>query len=235
MPTGGLAALDVQRSAATERQVNLKLFGFGFGSGRSVAVEVNEGIAERSSCMRVLQHVVLRVRRFEANGSELITTDVVRCGAREFVAWPDCPHCRADAEPDPFDFDLQTDEADALDLRGYDEQVRREQTVRLEGVRKTEVGLDLPLPTGGNATAGLPARAADERRLHGRLHVPARAPVPALPAARRHRGAAVLARELSGTARERDRAGRGGRQQRAAGRRALLAPLARGRAAQARE
>lgn len=154
VPAGGLAALDFQRTTATERQVNLNLFGFGFGSGRSIEVEVNEGIAERSSCMRVLQHVVLRVRRFEASGSELVTTDVVRCGAREFLAWPDCPHCRGEAEPDPFDFDLQTDEADALDLRGYDEQVRREQTVRLEGVRKTEVGLDLPLPNGGSATAG---------------------------------------------------------------------------------
>ena len=154
VPAGGLAALDLQRSSAAERQVDLKLFGFGFGSGRSVEVEINEGIAERNSCMRILQHVVLRVQRFEASGSELITTDVVRCGAREFVAWPDCPRCRGDAAPDPFDFDLQTDEAGALDLRGYDEQIRREQTVRLEGVRRTEVGLELPLPTGGNVTAG---------------------------------------------------------------------------------
>jgi hypothetical protein len=154
VPTGGTAALDVQRSSTTERQVNLKLFGFGHGSGRSVAVEVNEGISARSACMRVLQHVVVRVRRFEASGSELVTTDVVRCGAREFVSWPDCPHCGPGAEPDPFDFDLQADEAEALDLRGFDKEVTRERTVRLEGVRRTEVGLDLPLPAGGTATAG---------------------------------------------------------------------------------
>jgi hypothetical protein len=153
VPTGGRAAIDLGQSTATERQLSFKLFGFGFGSGRSVEVEMNEGIAERDSCMRVVQHVVVHVRRFEAE-DELVTSDIVGVGQREFVAWPDCPHCRADAEPDPFEFDVQTDQADGLDLRGYDAEVRREHMVRLEGVRKTEVGLDLPLPTGGAATAG---------------------------------------------------------------------------------
>ena len=154
VPTGGKAAIDIGQSAATERQLSFKVFGFGFGSGRSVAVEMNEGIAERDSCMRVVQHVVVHVQRFDGSDGELVTSDIVRVGQREFVAWPDCPHCRAGAEPDPFDFDLETDQADGLDLRGYDAEVRREHTVRLEGTRKTEVGLDLPLPAGGAATAG---------------------------------------------------------------------------------
>jgi hypothetical protein len=158
VPPGGRASVDVRQSAAAERRIGVKLFGFGFGSGRTMSVELSEGIAERGSCMRVLQHVVVRVRRFGTGtgepGDEIVTTDIVRFGERQFVAWPDCPYCGAVAAPDPFEFDLASDEADALDLRGYDSEVRRERTVKLDGVRTAEIGLDLPMAAGGAATAG---------------------------------------------------------------------------------
>jgi hypothetical protein len=157
VPPGGRASVDVRRSAAAERRIGVKIFGFGFGGGRTMSVELSEGIAERGSCMRVLQHVVVRVRRFDTGhdgAGQIVTTDIVGFGDRQFLAWPDCPYCGAVAAPDPFEFDLSYDEPDALDLRGYDSEVRRERTVRLEGVRTAEVGLDVPLPAGGAATAG---------------------------------------------------------------------------------
>ena len=140
VPTGGRAAIDLGQSAATERQLSFKLFGFGFGSGRSVEVEINEGIAERSSCMRVVQHVVVHVRRFEAETAR--SSRATSSAAARASSWPGRTARTAarDAEPDPFDFDLQTDEADALDLRGYDERSAGSTRCRLEGVRKTRSG-----------------------------------------------------------------------------------------------
>lgn len=158
VPLGGRASVDVRQSAELERQIRVKLFGFGFGSGRTMSIEMSEGIAERGSCMRVMQHVMVHVRQFDTGdaepGGELVTTDVVRFGERQFVAWPDCPHCHVAAEPDPFEFDLSSDETEVLDLRGYDSEVRRERTVKLEGTRRAEIGLDVLLHAGSAATAG---------------------------------------------------------------------------------
>jgi len=159
VPPGGRAALDVRTSAVADRQVSLRVFGFGFGSGRTLSVELAEGIAERGTCMRILQHVDVHVRRFQTKGDgagteALIRTDVVRCGARELIAWPTCPYCATDDEPDPFEYDLESDGADALDLRSFDADVTRERTVRLEGVRTAEIGLDVTLPNLGPASVG---------------------------------------------------------------------------------
>jgi hypothetical protein len=156
VPPGGRGALDLGRSSSSDRQVSLSALGFGFGGGRKLTIAVNESIAERSSCMRVLQHVVLHVRRFSVPGDDgggpLVTTDVVSYGMRELRAWADCPYCRIGGEPDPFDFDV--DSAAALDLTGYDAEVKREETVSLEGRREADVGLDVPVPGVGNVTAG---------------------------------------------------------------------------------
>ncbi|MBO3749817.1 hypothetical protein J5X84_27365 [Streptosporangiaceae bacterium NEAU-GS5] len=154
VPPGGKAGVDVRRSTAAERRMTFKLFGFGFGGGRTMTAELNEGIAERGTCMRVVQQVTVRVRRFGGEGEDLVTTDVTGWGERRFVTAPGCPHCRAGDEPDPFEYDLLSDQADALDLRDYDTEVRRERVAVLEGVRRSEIGVDLPLLAGGAATAG---------------------------------------------------------------------------------
>jgi hypothetical protein len=153
VPPGGTGALALERGAAPERQVSISALGAGFGGGRKLTIALNEGIAARTSCMRILQHVTLRVRRFEGGDGQapLVSTDVAAYGARELQAWPDCPYCGA-AEPDPFEYDA--DSANALDLRGYDADVAREQSITLEGSRKADVGLSLTLPGAGAVSAG---------------------------------------------------------------------------------
>ncbi len=154
VPPGGRAALEVRRSSSSDQDVSVSALGFGFGSGRKLTIALSEGVAERASCMRVMQHVVLHVRRFAVGddaADELVTTDVVGYGMREPLAWPDCPYCGA-REPDPFEFDL--DSANALDLRGYDAEVTRQQEYTLERDRKADVGVAVKVPGAGQVNAG---------------------------------------------------------------------------------
>jgi hypothetical protein len=156
VPPGGRAKLAVRRSAESNQRMSVNALGFGFGGGRKLTIALSEGIAERTSCMRVMQHVVLHVRRFvvgeESASDEQVTTDLVRYGAREPRAWPDCPYCGPGKEPDPFDFDI--DEANALDLRGFDAELTREQSYTLERERKADVGVTVTVPGAGPIAAG---------------------------------------------------------------------------------
>lgn len=155
VPPGGRAGVDLRQSGSTERRISFGAFGFGFGAGRTVTVELGEGIAERGTCMRIVQHLTVHVWRVPTDDGDLLRTDVVGSGAQEFIAWPDCPHCLAPGEPDPFEFDTVTDRHRALDLRGYDAEVTRSSTVTLEGERNAEVGVRVPLPAAGTLSAGV--------------------------------------------------------------------------------
>src|SRR5690349_17834567 len=96
VPPAGRAALELSRSATSERQVSVTTMGLGFGGGRKLTLAIDEDIPERGGCMRVLQHVILRVRRFAAaDGQPLVMTDVVAWGQRELAALPDCGYCGA--------------------------------------------------------------------------------------------------------------------------------------------
>jgi len=154
VPPGGSAALALRRSDVSARQVSIKAMGLGFGGGRKLTIAIDEDIAERGACMRVLQHVVLRVRRFATDAPEpLVLTDVVSWGAREMAAWPDCPHCGAHGDNlNPLEF--EEDAAQALDLRGFDTAVSRETAFTLEGTRQADVGISIAAPAVGNLGAG---------------------------------------------------------------------------------
>jgi hypothetical protein len=156
VPPDGRAALELRRSAATERQVSVTAMGAGFGGGRRLTIAIDEDIAERGACMRVLQHVVLHVRRF-ATGDDaaepLVMTDVLAWGGREMTAWPDCPHCGVPADDlSPLEFDSDT--THALDLRAFDAAVTRHTVLALEGSRQANIGQDLALPGGGKIGVG---------------------------------------------------------------------------------
>jgi hypothetical protein len=156
VPPQGRAALALHRDTATDQRISVTALGLGFGDGRKLTLTIEEDIPERSSCMRVLQQVVLHVRRF-ASGSEgadaLITTDVVSWGPRRLMVLDECPYCRTFADgPDPLDY--EQDVADALDLRSFDVPVPRKTTYALEGSRKADVGLAVPVPGAGTLQAG---------------------------------------------------------------------------------
>ena len=135
--------------------MSVQALGFGYGSGRKLTVALKDDIAERDTCMRVLQHVIVRVRRFKpSSGSSepVVTTDVVGWGQRELAAWPDCPLCGLAGEPDPFRFDIDLEHA--IDLRRYDEEFRRDVTYLLSGERKTDIGMSVSAPGGIALNAG---------------------------------------------------------------------------------
>ncbi len=156
VPPGGRAALEMSRSAAADRQVSVQAIGLGFGGGRKLTIAIEDDIAERAVCMRVLQHITVRVRRLGKgpdSADPIVMTDVVAWGRREMAAWPDCPHCG----PPGTDFnplDYEEDVADEIDLRTFDAAVKRQTTFTLEGSRQADVGLDLPLPSGRKLSAG---------------------------------------------------------------------------------
>jgi hypothetical protein len=154
VPPGGRAALQVDQQGAADQRVNIQVLGFGYGGGRKLSIALRDDIAERATCMRVVQHVVVRVRRLKPNAvssEPLVTSDVVRCGQRELSAWPDCPLCGSE-EPDPFRFDVELERA--LDLRGYDAELRRDESYHLEGEHSADIGIALTAPGGAPLNAG---------------------------------------------------------------------------------
>lgn len=156
VPLGGSAAVELHRSAATRRQVSIRAMGLGYGGGRKLSVAIDEDIPERTVCMRVLQHVVLKVGRFAAGDDStepIVMTDVIRWGVRELVAWPDCTYCRASGD-DLSRLEFEEDAALALDLRGFDTPVTRRTSFTLEGSRKLDVGVDLTLSGADTVSAG---------------------------------------------------------------------------------
>jgi hypothetical protein len=157
VPPAGRAALELSRSATSERQVSVTAMGLGFGGGRKLTLAIDEDIPERGGCMRVLQHVLVRVRRYATPGEPaaepLVMTDVVAWGRREMAALPDCAYCGTPGdELNPFEFDEDT--PNALDLRAFDTPVTRRTEVTLEGSRKADIGVDLALAAGGKIGAG---------------------------------------------------------------------------------
>jgi hypothetical protein len=156
VPPQGRAALALRRDAVTDRQISVTALGLGFGGGRKLTLAIDEDIPERGACMRVLQEVVLNVRRFASggNGAEpLLTTDVIAWGPRQLTAPGECPYCRTLADgPDPLDY--EQDIAAALDLRSFDGPVTRKTTYTLEGSSKSDVGLAVPVPGAGTVRAG---------------------------------------------------------------------------------
>jgi len=155
VPPGGTAALELERSEQSGRQVSLRALGFGFGGGRKLTIALKEGIPERASCVRIVQQVVLAVRRFAVGGDRpevMVTTDVISYGLRGVRPWPDCPYCRRGDEPDPSEFDVDT--VNAIDLRGHDAPVTREQSFTLDGSRKADIGFTVPVPGAGSINAG---------------------------------------------------------------------------------
>jgi hypothetical protein len=156
VPPDGRAALELRRSAAASRQVSVTAMGLGFGGGRRLTIAIDEDIPERGACMRVLQHVVLQVRRFataDDAAQPLVMTDVLAWGGREMTAWPDCPHCGV-PEDDLNPLEFETDTAHALDLRAFDTAVTRQTDLTLAGSRQADVGLDMPMPSGGKLGVG---------------------------------------------------------------------------------
>ena len=156
VPPGGQAALTLEAERSSERSIKLEVLGLGYGDGRRVSVALKDDIAERGTCMRIVQHVVLRVRRFTpgAGSSEpLVSTDVLGCGQRSLVAWPDCPYCgEGGEEPDPFRF--EADAAGTVDLREFDAELRQEQHYELAGERQADVAVAVPVPGGASVTSG---------------------------------------------------------------------------------
>jgi hypothetical protein len=175
VPPGGRAALTLRRSATTDRQVSVKAMGFGFGDGRKLTIAIDEDIPERGACMRVIQHVVLHVRRFATVAEPLVTTDVVAWRGLEMVALPDCPHCGVRDDLDRLEF--EEDWADALDTRPYDAPVTREKSYAREGSRKADVGIELPGKVAGGFHFELQTTITCSAKYtfpHGHLFVPYR-------------------------------------------------------------
>jgi hypothetical protein len=156
VPSGGRAALEMRRSAASERRISATAMGLGFGSGRKMELELQDDIPERGACMRVSKHVVLRVRSFSVPGKPtepLVRTDVVAWGHQEMSALPDCPHCGASVEDlNPVEFDEDIDQA--ADTRPFDTAMTRRTKFTLEGSRKADIGVKLALLGVGPLEAG---------------------------------------------------------------------------------
>jgi len=156
VPPQGRAALALRRDAVTDRQISVTALGLGFGGGRKLTLAIDEDIPERGACMRVLQEVMLNVRRYASGGDgaePLLTTDVLAWGPRQLTVLGECPYCRTLADgPDPLDY--EQDLKAALDLRSFDGPVTRKTTYTLEGSSKADVGLAVPVPGAGTMKAG---------------------------------------------------------------------------------
>jgi hypothetical protein len=156
VPPRGRAALELRRGAITDRLISVTALGLGFGDGRKLTLAIDEDIPERGACMRVLQQVVLHVRRFAGGGEgsePLVTTDVVAWGPRRPTVLDPCPYCHVFADgPDQLDY--EQDVGEALDLRSFDGPVTRKVTCTLEGSSKADIGLAVPVPGAGTLQAG---------------------------------------------------------------------------------
>jgi hypothetical protein len=153
VPPGGRASINLHSSASGSRQVSVKAIGLGFGAGRKLTITIDEDIAERDTCMRVLQHAVARVRRYSNDTDEpMICTDVVAWDRREMVKWADCPYCGDKAQLSGLEF--VEDAAHSLDLRAFDANVQQEITWSLDGSRRSDVGFAVPIGGGAQISAG---------------------------------------------------------------------------------
>jgi len=152
VPPGGRAALTLLRSASTDCQVSVKAMGFGFGRISKQTISLVDDISERAACMRIMQRVVLHVRRYATSTDPLVTSDVVKLGGLALVAVPDCPHCGARDELNPLEF--EEDSELELDTRAFDAPATRQRTFAIEGSTRRDVGIELPVPGATKVAAG---------------------------------------------------------------------------------
>jgi hypothetical protein len=104
-----------------ESSFTLSLLGSGYGNGCKISFSVEGNMPAQIKCCKFIQHIDAHVKVYalpSTNGERYeAAVDLVHPGARQIVAWTDCPFCGIDI--DKVD-DVEYCHGKLIDLRNYD-------------------------------------------------------------------------------------------------------------------
>ncbi len=143
VPPSGSGQLAIRNEQGSDSGVTLSIVGLNYGNGRVAKLSVSEDFGERKHCLQLVQHVSVRVIRYEDGPPR---GDVTRVRNVEVVPWPDCPRCGQDSsELDTVGYEVA---GIGLDLSHDEAGAERTMVHELSGSGERGLGVSIPLPAG---------------------------------------------------------------------------------------
>jgi hypothetical protein len=151
-PPGGAAHLKLLRAAAGGGGVTLKFMGLGYGSGFELKTTTECDFGERSRCFSLGSIVKVQLNEFaEADARRTVQVDVVERVGAFLDSHEQCPKCFTTPGTSSHPRRLER----TWDLTGDPHGLKEKWTHDLMDSSEIEVGLDLPVLTAANLTAGV--------------------------------------------------------------------------------